>query len=116
MKLSADAEKIVDGSVVPVRLKEVIAFTDEKTRAAGIQLTELQWTVFINHLNEMIIRSVNAEKMSGVDPTLFTEVSADSLQIAKDIVTMIGNLAEEETYVLSIHFESAKLTANTNQN
>lgn len=109
MKLSLDAQQIIAESSDPARLEKIIAFTEAETAAADIRLTELQWTVLINHLKEMILRSTLSEKMTGVDPTLFAEVSADSLQIACDIVREIGNLSEDETYVLSIHFESAKL-------
>lgn len=62
----------------------------------------------INHVNEMIKRSKANEKMTGVDPAMFEEVSNEALEIADQVVQHIGNLPQDEMYVLSIHFESAK--------
>ncbi|OJG54033.1 PRD domain-containing protein [Enterococcus haemoperoxidus] len=74
----------------------------------AIQPTELQWTILINHVNEMIKRSIADEKMSGVDPIMFEEVSKEALAIADQVVQHIGNLPQDEMYVLSIHFEAAR--------
>lgn len=74
----------------------------------AIEPTDLQWTILINHVNEMIKRSKANEKMTGVDPAMFEEVSNEALEIADQVVQHIGNLPQDEMYVLSIHFESAK--------
>lgn len=43
-----------------------------------------------------------------VDPAMFSEVSEEALLISQLVVDKVGQLPKDETYVLSIHFESAK--------
>lgn len=109
MKLSDDAQAIILKSRDKEKLTAVMKAVEEKMDAAQITPTELQWTVLINHLNEMVERAERGEKMSGVDPELFSEVSPEALGIAREVVNEIGNLTEDESYVLSIHFETAKM-------
>ena len=73
-----------------------------------IEPTELQWTILINHLNEMLKRSKEQETIPEVDPEMFSEVSKEALQLADGVVRKIDNLSQDEMYVLSIHFETAK--------
>ncbi|MGC6767389.1 PRD domain-containing protein [Enterococcus sp. LJL51] len=108
MKLTDDAEKIVNESEYKQELEESIRKTEELLEAASVVPTELQWTILINHVNEMIKRSKANEKMTGVDPAMFEEVSKEALSIAGALVEHIGNLPVDEMYVLSIHFEAAK--------
>lgn len=108
LALSIDAQGIIDQSSYKEELMEVIRFCEKLLIKEGIVPTELQMTILINHLNEMLKRSYASEKMADVDPTMFAEVSAEALMIAHEIVQKIGNLSEAEMYVLSIHFESAK--------
>ena len=61
----------------------------------------------INHLNEMLNRSREGT-MAGVDRTLFTELTPETLQIAQETTEAIGQLSEDEWYVLAVHFEVAK--------
>lgn len=108
MKLSGDAKKIIDESVNQVELEAALTKINELLEAQAIQPTELQWTILINHVNEMIKRSKAEEKMTGVDPAMFEEVSKEALVIADQVVQHIGNLPQDEMYVLSIHFEAAR--------
>jgi len=39
---------------------------------------------------------------------LFKEVSKEAITISDEIVRSIGNFTDDEIYVLSIHFETAK--------
>jgi PRD domain protein (TIGR03582 family) len=39
---------------------------------------------------------------------MFSEVSKEALQLADGVVRKIDNLSQDEMYVLSIHFETAK--------
>ena len=108
MNLSEDAKKIVDDSNFKPELENAIQKTKDLLEVQGIKPTELQWTILINHLNEMISRSKRDEKMTGVAPVMFEEVSQEALGIAEALVDHIGNLTKDEMYVLSIHFEAAK--------
>lgn len=108
MKLTDDAQKIIDESPNKVELEAALEQINELLEEQAIQPTELQWTILINHVNEMIKRSIAGEKMSGVDPQMFEEVSKEALMISDKVVKHIGNLPQDEMYVLSIHFEAAR--------
>lgn len=108
MKLNEDAKKIIDESSNKGELGTVLKKISELLKEQAIQPTDLQWTILINHVNEMIKRSIAGEQMSGVDPVMFEEVSEEALIIANEVVQHIGNLPQDEMYVLSIHFETAK--------
>lgn len=108
MKLNDDAQTIIDESQNQVELQVALEQIDALLKEQQIQPSELQWTILINHVNEMIKRSIAGEKMSGVDPKMFEEVSKEALLIADKVVQHIGNLPSDEMYVLSIHFEAAR--------
>lgn len=108
MKLNDDAQTIIDESPNKLELEAALEKINSLLAAEKIQPTELQWTILINHVNEMIKRAIAGEKMSGVDPDMFVEVSKQALAIADKVVQHIGNLPQAEMYVLSIHFEAAR--------
>lgn len=108
MKMSADALKMIDESQNQEKLKQIIALLEERLAKHAIEPTELQWTILVNHLNEMLKRSENRDRIATVDPEMFSEVSKEALAISDEVVQTIGNLNEDEMYVLSIHFEAAK--------
>ncbi|MBO0470578.1 PRD domain-containing protein [Enterococcus sp. DIV0242_7C1] len=108
MKGTDDAKKIIEESPYRVELDASLEKISELLEKQAIEPTDLQWTILINHVNEMIKRSKANEKMTGVDPAMFEEVSNEALEIADQVVQHIGNLPQDEMYVLSIHFESAK--------
>ena len=86
----------------------MIDLIEERLVEHAIVPTELQWTILINHLNEMLKRSQRKETIPVVDRDLFKEVSK-AITISDEIVRSIGNLTDDEIYVLSIHFETAKI-------
>lgn len=108
MNLSTKTLEIVNESQSKEKLEAVIMLLETRLAEHEIVPTELQWTILINHLNEMLKRSTSAETIPDVDPAMFTEVSKEALTIAAEVVETIGNLTEAELYVLSIHFEAAK--------
>lgn len=107
--LTKDAEKIIEESLHKEKLTEVVDYTQKLLEERGIHPTDLQWTILINHLSEMVLRFANHMKLQDVDISLFSEVSEESIEIAKKIAEKIGGMSVEEAYVLSIHFETAKL-------
>lgn len=108
MNLHEDAKKIIAESPYGEELHQLINKVETLLEKHAICPTDLQWTILINHLNEMIKRSKAGEKMMSVDPEMFSEVSKEALKISDEVVQHIGNLPQDEMYVLSIHFESAK--------
>lgn len=108
MEISEEAQEIIEHSLYQEELKKIIEYTKEQLKGNDIEPNEIQWTVLINHLKEMIDRKKEEGSIPAVDSAMFSEVSSDSLLIAENIVQSIGNLSEDEKYILSIHFEAAK--------
>ncbi|MDT2597924.1 PRD domain-containing protein [Enterococcus dongliensis] len=108
MIVTEEALQIISTSKYQKELEELITWLRSELAEKEIEPTELQWTILINHLNEMLNRSNGQESIPAVDPELFSEVSQDALTLADGVVKKIGNLPQDEMYVLSIHFETAK--------
>ncbi|HAT7565251.1 TPA: glycine dehydrogenase [Citrobacter koseri] len=68
----------------------------------------VQEQMLTSHVRAMAHRSVTGEPLPEVDASLFDEISAESMVLARDIVAAFGNLPEEEAWLLSVHFEVAK--------
>jgi len=74
----------------------------------GYEMKEHQKEALLNHISEMVKRNINKEQMEVQDKTVFNEVSQDSLEKAKEIVNQLEYVSDDETYLLSIHFEVVK--------
>lgn len=74
----------------------------------NIFMTDVQRLSLLSHLSAMVQRSITGEKLFQIDRSLFADISEESLQIAKEVKEYIGNLEEDEIYLLSIHYETAK--------
>lgn len=75
-----------------------------------IALTGGKWNVhqqeaLLNHLAEMVRRTVEGEKITPVDKSLFHEISQESFSASEKIVTRLDDIPEDEIYLLAIHFE-----------
>lgn len=108
MTVTGEALQIISTSEYQQELEELIDWLKRELVLVKIEPTELQWTILINHLNEMLKRSKEQETIPEVDPEMFSEVSKEALQLADGVVRKIDNLSQDEMYVLSIHFETAK--------
>lgn len=108
MIVTEEALQIISTSNYQEELESLINWLKEELSAVNIAPTELQWTILINHLNEMLKRSKEQERIPEVDPEMFSEVSQEALRLADGVVQKISNLTRDEMYVLSIHFETAK--------
>ena len=108
MTVTGEALQIISTSEYQQELEELIDWLKKELALVKIEPTELQWTILINHLNEMLKRSKEQETIPEVDPEMFREVSKEALQLADGVVRKIDNLSQDEMYVLSIHFETAK--------
>ncbi|MGX6961923.1 PRD domain-containing protein [Vagococcus xieshaowenii] len=108
MELSYEDKKIIEKNNNHAELYPLLEMVEEWLSVHGINQTDIQRTVMINHLNEMVNRSKKSEKIQAVDKELFNEVSEEAMAISKCLVDTVGNLEEDEQYVLSIHFETAK--------
>lgn len=108
MQLTEESQKILQSNPYKEVLQEVVAYTAQLLEDKQICPTELQWTILINHLSEMVIREKENRMILEVDPAMFSEVSDEAMLISQLVVDKVGKLPKDETYVLSIHFESAK--------
>lgn len=106
--MTGEALQIISTSKYQKELEELTDWLKEELMKVSITPTDLQWTILINHLNEMIKRSKEQETIPEVDPEMFSEVSSEALKLADGVVRKINNLSQDEMYVLSIHFETAK--------
>ncbi|HGL6328292.1 TPA: glycine dehydrogenase [Citrobacter amalonaticus] len=68
----------------------------------------VQEQMLTSHVRAMAHRSVTGAPLPEVEASLFDEISADSMALARDVVAAFGNLPEEEAWLLSVHFEVAK--------
>ena len=77
-------------------------------RELNIIPNAVQEQMLTSHVRAMAHRSVTGEPLPEVDASLFDEISAESMALARDVVAEFGNLPEEEAWLLSVHFEVAK--------
>jgi len=100
-----DAEQAALTATLAERmLKQVYALLSSQ----NITPNAVQQQMLTSHVRAMAHRSVTGEPLPEVDASLFDEISADSMNLARDVVAAFGNLPEEEAWLLSVHFEVAK--------
>lgn len=108
LTFSKEIEKIILQSYTPSKVRKAMKLALLLIMENGLQATDLQLRILANHISSMVERSDANEKIEKVDRSLFGEVSQISLDISRKIVEQIGNLNEDEIFILSIHFENLK--------
>ncbi len=88
---------------------DVLTYSKILLDVKKISMTEPQWLSFVSHIAGMVYRSTYKEAIPAIDKAIFNEVSQDSIEMASDICKQLSNLQDDEKYLLSIHFETAKL-------
>ncbi|RJT20781.1 PRD domain-containing protein [Buttiauxella izardii] len=97
------------GSTEETRLTErALAFINTLLKNRNITPNAVQEQMLTSHVRAMAHRSLTGEPLPEVEESLFEEISADSLEMAKEVVEQFGNLPVEEAWLLSVHFEVAK--------
>lgn len=86
----------------------MLARVDQLLAHHGIIPTPVQQQMLESHVRAMAWRSVSGEPLPEVDASLFDEISPAAMALAREIVAVFGNLPEEESWLLSVHFEVAK--------
>lgn len=89
-------------------LKQILTKIDGLLNDYHLHPTDTQWLIMVNHVNEMIKRKHTQSLLEGIDIALFQEISDTSLTISQTVVEEIGGLPMEESYLLSVHFETIK--------
>ena len=75
---------------------------------SAIQPSPVQQQMLASHVRAMALRSLTGEALPDIDADLFEDISPGSLLLAQQVVDLFGNLPQEETWLLSVHFEVAK--------
>ncbi len=97
------------GSTEAMQLTEKVqGFINELLKSRNITPNAVQEQMLTSHVRAMAHRSLTGEPLPEVEESLFEEISADSLEMAKAVVEQFGNLPIEEAWLLSVHFEVAK--------
>jgi len=92
--------------------KEKIEVAISMAKEAGINMTLTQRLGISSHLCAMVNRHFEGGDIPDVDPEMFKEVSETSIDLAARVCELLPNLVEGEKYLLSIHFEAARLSEN----
>ncbi|KMJ45744.1 hypothetical protein AB204_07340 [Xenorhabdus khoisanae] len=87
--------------------QKVLALIDKWLANEGAYTTPVQQQMLESHVKAMVMRAKTGEPLPDVDLSLFDEISPESIKLAAQIVETLPNLAIEEVYLLSVHFEIA---------
>lgn len=71
-----------------------------------ISISKIQKDMLDNHINEMIKRNTNKEKVPEIDDELFEQISNEALKCSQKIVDKFEYLGKDEIFLLAIHFEN----------
>ncbi|GLC86926.1 PRD domain-containing protein [Lysinibacillus piscis] len=104
-----DKDKIIENSGDVERCRQLLKETQDILTQAKIVMDETQSLSLTSHLSAMVYRSINKEPIQPLDRTMFDEISIESMELATTICGLLPNLHEDEKYLLSIHFETAKM-------
>ncbi|MBI0155281.1 PRD domain-containing protein [Gilliamella sp. W8128] len=97
-------EDDLDPEVVTAQTIEIINrwLTDHQ-----ITQNDVQKAMLLSHVKAMVERAKTLEKLPEVDPSLFDELSEQSLMLARKTVQLFNSLPMEEAYLLAVHYEVA---------
>jgi len=102
--------EILSNCHYPDIAKEKFDLTLTLLQDAGIQMTLLQRLTLSSHICAMVDRNFDGGEIPHIDKEMFSEVSKQSIDLAGQVCQWLPNLVEGEKYLLSIHFESARLS------
>lgn len=106
--ISENTKKIIKNSPYSDKVEEILNQALKEMEVIDANPDETQVEVLANHLAEMVKRSETEEKLEEVDIAMFNGLSKESLDAAERVATRIGNLNDQEKYILAVHFEVAK--------
>ncbi|MCL1990727.1 MAG: hypothetical protein FWG67_07555 [Defluviitaleaceae bacterium] len=89
--------------------KSLLTFTQSTLEKEGLKLAFEQTLALTSHLCAMVERGYEGGEIPEVDPEMFSEVSALSLELAEKVCKQVPNMVAGEAYLLSVHFELAQL-------
>ncbi|GLB60156.1 PRD domain-containing protein [Cytobacillus sp. NCCP-133] len=101
--------ELYEKSEEPLLCKKIMNFAEQLLSQENVVMTNAQRLSLLSHISAMVYRSKHNEKIQPVDTFLFQEVSEGSINMANKICEILPDLHKDEKYLLSIHFESARL-------
>ncbi|APX71818.1 hypothetical protein M5C72_01335 [Companilactobacillus allii] len=108
IQLNTAAEKIIQDSINPKKTREILEFTLNQMKTINSIPDETQTEVLANHVAEMVERSEDNNQLDDVDVSVFDGLPNDSVELAGRVIDEIGNLKDQEKYILAVHFEVAR--------
>ncbi|MFD1418718.1 PRD domain-containing protein [Companilactobacillus keshanensis] len=106
--VSENTKRIINDSPYSEKVQQILDQALKEMEVIDASPDETQVEVLTNHLAEMVNRSETGETLEEVDIEMFHSLSQDSLDAADRVAKRIGNLNEQEKYILAVHFEVAK--------
>lgn len=100
--LSPDSTEIIEHGA-SITERTIVLLNDN-----GIYPDALQQKMLATHIKAMAWRSYSGESLPELELEMFEEISSLSLRLAEQVCGWMKNLAYEEAYLLSVHFEVAK--------
>nr|ELR5136583.1 transcriptional antiterminator [Providencia rettgeri] len=88
--------------------QKLLAVITDWLKQEDCYTTDVQQQMLQSHLRAMVARAKTGEALPEIDISLFDEISAHSIELAQRVVDTLPGLAQEETYLLSVHFEVAR--------
>ncbi|WP_392559403.1 transcriptional antiterminator [Orbus mooreae] len=92
-------------------IPEIMNIINQWLADEHIKQNAVQKEMLLSHVQAMVHRAKTLEQLPDVDPTLFAELSAESMELAKRTIKLFNNLPMEEAYLLAVHYEVAKANA-----
>ncbi|PCS01517.1 hypothetical protein [Lactococcus fujiensis] len=105
-----DLQKLIDEQCLksqhPEEFKTLVTAINNELNNDGLEPSEIQWVILLNHVDEMLTRNHNEEYLPEMEATLFAELTDKSLEMAVNIIKSNQKLAENEKYLLAVHMEN----------
>lgn len=105
---AASARNIATPAEIQALAAKVLAQIDQLFTAQQIHPNPVQQQMLASHVKAMALRSLTGEPLPEIEAELFEEISPRSVQLAQQIVDLFGNLPQEESWLLSVHFDVAR--------
>ncbi|MGX6445486.1 PRD domain-containing protein [Neobacillus sp. K501] len=106
-----ELETLIQKSGDAEKCSSLLQFTEDLLKKSEIKMNDAQCLSLVSHLSAMVYRSINKEPINPIDKEMFNEVSSESINLAEMVSSKLPDLHEDEKYLLSIHFESAKMNS-----
>jgi PRD domain protein (TIGR03582 family) len=108
-KMEVKMQELYQKSEDPQLCIDVMTFLNALLVQENIQMTDAQRLSLTSHISAMVYRSKHKESIQPIDKNIFQEVSNESIEMASRVCGLLPDLHDDEKYLLSIHFESAKM-------